>query len=214
METQYPFTLPPLPYGYDALMPEIDERTLHFHHDKHFQTYVDNLNKLLEANPAYQDWSLERLVRDWAQLPEDIRQGIRNNAGGVYNHDLYFKTMAPGPATEPEGPLADAIVRDFGDLHGLKTAMKTAALGQFGSGWAWLVSDGDGKLSVRKTANQDAPLPLIPLLPADVWEHAYYLDYQNRRGDYFDGWWRRVDWPDVSAAYTGLLKHRPLYPAP
>lgn len=209
METHYPFTLPPLPYGYDRLLPEIGERTLHFHHDKHFQTYIDNLNKLLEKHPDLQSWSLERLIRDWANVPEDIRQGVRNNAGGVYNHDLYFKTLAPGPATSPMGALENAVKRDFGDLDGLKSVMKDAALGQFGSGWAWLVSDRDGRLSVVKTANQDTPLPMIPLLLCDVWEHAYYLDYQNRRGDYFEGWWRKVDWPGISAAYDRVLENRP-----
>ena len=167
METQDPFTLPPLPYGYDALLPELDERTLHFHHDKHFNTYVENLNALLEKHPDYQDWPLEQLVQDWCRLPEDIRQGVRNNAGGVYNHDLYFRTMAPAPATAPSGALEQAVRRDFGDLSGLKSALKTAALGQFGSGWAWLVSDCDGRLSVVKTPNQDAPLPLIPLTLVD-----------------------------------------------
>ncbi len=209
MEHHYPFTLPPLPYGYDALLPELDERTLHFHHDKHFNTYVDNLNALLEKHPDGQDWSLERLVQDWRHLPEDIRQGVRNNAGGVYNHDLYFKTMAPTPAASPTGALESAIQRDFGDLPALKSAMKTAALGQFGSGWAWLVSDCDGRLSVVKTPNQDAPLPLVPLTLVDVWEHAYYLQYQNRRGDYFESWWRLVDWPQLSETYEGLLQNRP-----
>ena len=209
METHYPFTLPPLPYGYDALLPELDERTLHFHHDKHFNTYVENLNALLEKHPDYQDWPLEQLVQDWCRLPEDIRQGVRNNAGGVYNHDLYFRTMAPAPATAPSGALEQAVRRDFGDLSGLKSTLKTAALGQFGSGWAWLVSDCDGRLSVVKTPNQDAPLPLIPLTLVDVWEHAYYLGYQNRRGDYFESWWRLVDWPQLSEAYEKLLQNRP-----
>lgn len=202
METHYPFTLPPLPYDYTALLEELDERTLHFHHDKHFATYVDNLNKLLETQPTYQSWSLEQLCRDWAALPEQIRQGVRNNAGGVYNHDLYFKTMAPPSGLQPEGPLLDAINRDFGGLPALKDAMKAAALGQFGSGWSWLVSDCDGVLSVRKTANQDTPLPLRPLLLCDVWEHAYYLQYQNRRADYFEAWWRLVNWPQVTRQYT------------
>ena len=212
METRYPFTLPPLPYGYDALLPELDERTMHFHHDKHFQTYVDNLNKLLESHPDLQDRSLEDLILNWTELPEDVRQGIRNNAGGVYNHDLYFRTMAPGPATVPQGPLDDAIVRDFGGLPELEKALKAAALGQFGSGWSWLVSDRDGNLSVRKSPNQDVPFPLIPLLLCDVWEHAYYLGYQNRRADYFDAWFRRINWPLVSAAYAHLLENRPPYP--
>ena len=210
MEAHYPFSLPPLPYGYDALLPEIEERTLHFHHDKHFAAYIDNLNALLEKHPHCQDWPLERLIQECAALPEDIRQGVRNNAGGVYNHDLYFKTMAPGPASSPAGALERAVIRDFGSLESLKAAMKAAALGQFGSGWAWLVSDAQGQLSVVKTPNQDTPLPQIPLLPCDVWEHAYYLDYQNRRGDYFESWWRRVNWPGVSEVYAGLTENRPL----
>ena len=213
MEDHYPFTLPPLPYGYDALLPELDERTLHFHHDKHFQTYVDNLNQLLERCPDAQDWPLERLIQEWCTLPEDLHQGVRNNAGGVYNHDLYFRTMAPGPASgkTPTGPLEQAINRDFGSLHDLKQVLKTAALGQFGSGWAWLVTDADGNLSVQKTPNQDAPLPLIPLTLVDVWEHAYYLGYQNRRGDYFESWWRLVDWPGISMRYEKLMQNRPQY---
>lgn len=214
MEAHYPFTLPPLPYAYDALLPELDERTMHFHHDKHFNTYVENLNKLLQDHPQYHDWSLERLMQGWPELPEDIRQGVRNNAGGVYNHDLYFKTLAPGGASSPAGPLADAVVRDFGDLEGLKTAMKNAALGQFGSGWAWLITDREGHLSVRKTPNQDSPLPLTPLLGCDVWEHAYYLPYQNRRDEYFEAWWRLVDWPGVTLRYGELTSPRTQYPAP
>ena len=214
MEAHYPFTLPPLPFAYDALAPELDEKTMHFHHDKHFATYVDNLNKLLEGRPDYQNWSLERLCQHWPELPEDIRQGVRNNAGGVYNHDLYFKTLAPTPATAPEGALEGAVVRDFGDLVNLKAAMKAAALGQFGSGWAWLTADRDGKLSIQKTPNQDTPLPLCPLLCCDVWEHAYYLQYQNRRADYFDAWWLLVDWPQLSRTYGDFLARRPRCPNP
>lgn len=212
MEQHYPFTLPPLPYSYEALLPELDERTLHFHHDKHFATYIENLNKLLEKNPEYQSWSLEKLCQDWATLPEDIRQGVRNNAGGVYNHDLYFRTLTPTPATGPSGALEAAVDRDLGGLETLRTTLKSAALGQFGSGWAWLTAEKDGTLSVQKTANQDTPLPLIPLLCCDVWEHAYYLLYQNRRGDYFDAWWRLIDWPQLSRQYECLLQHRPPYP--
>ena len=204
MEAHYPFALPPLPYGYDALLPEIGERTLHFHHDKHFQTYIDNLNKLLETHPEVQDWPLERLVQEWPRLPEDIRQGVRNNAGGVYNHDLYFKTLHPAPASAPGPVLQGAIDRDFGDLQELKRAMKEAALGQFGSGWAWLASDDQGRLSVRKTPNQDTPLPLTPLLACDVWEHAYYLDYNNRRADHLNALWRIVDWNEVEKRYDNL----------
>ena len=134
---------------------------------------------------------------------------MRNNAGGVYNHDLYFKTLTPGPASSPEGPLAAAIARDFGDLEGLKSVMKNSALGQFGSGWAWLAACGDGQLSVVKTANQDTPLPLVPLLLCDVWEHAYYLDYQNRRADYFESWWRKANWVEISHAYASFMEGRP-----
>ena len=212
MDQQYPFTLPPLPYDYTALLPQIDEKTLHFHHDKHFATYVDNLNALLADHPTYQDWPLEKLCQDWCQLPEDIRQGIRNNAGGVYNHDLYFKTMAPTPATAPSGALEGTIDRDFGNLAALRNALKTAALGQFGSGWAWLVCDREGTLSVHKTANQDTPLPLRPLLCCDVWEHAYYLQYQNRRAEYFENWWQLIDWPQLSQTYDTWLSRRPGYP--
>ena len=214
MEAHYPFTLPPLPYAYDALLPELDERTMHFHHDKHFNTYVENLNKLLQDHPQYHDWSLERLMQGWPELPEDIRQGVRNNAGGVYNHDLYFKTLHPPPASAPGPALQQAIDRDFGDLQGLKAAMRSAALGQFGSGWAWLITDREGHLSVRKTPNQDSPLPLTPLLGCDVWEHAYYLPYQNRRDEYFEAWWRLVDWPGVTLRYGELTSPRTQYPAP
>ena len=214
METHYPFTLPPLPYGYDALLPELDERTMHFHHDKHFNAYVDNLNKLLKDRPEYHGWSLERLMQDWTELPEDIRQGVRNNAGGVYNHDLYFKTLHPTPASAPGPVLQQAIDRDFGDLQGLKAALRSAALGQFGSGWAWLVTDRDGRLSVRKTPNQDSPLPLTPLLGCDVWEHAYYLPYQNRRDEYFEAWWRLVDWPEITRRYGELTSPQTQYPNP
>ena len=214
MESHYPFTLPPLPYAYDALLPELDEKTLHFHHDKHFAAYVDALNKLLAAQPAYQSWPLEKLCQDWFQLPEEIRQGVRNNAGGVYNHDLYFRTMRPTPASSPTGMLRDAVDRDFGGLPQLKAAMKTAALGQFGSGWAWLTADGEGRLSVHKTPNQDTPLPLTPLLCCDVWEHAYYLLYQNRRAEYFENWWCLIDWPQISQVHEGLVSRWPRWPQP
>lgn len=202
-QDRYPFTLPPLPYAYDALAPELDERTLCFHHDKHFAAYVSSLNRLLEQHPAFQNWTLEQLCRNWCDLPGDIRQGVRNNAGGVYCHDLYFRTLRPTPVSTPEGPLAAAIDAAFGGLSQLKTALKNAALGQFGSGWAWLAMDGEGRLSVHKTPNQDTPLPLRPLLCCDVWEHAYYLQYQNRRDAYFDSWWRLVDWPQLSRGCCG-----------
>ncbi|MDD3346946.1 MAG: superoxide dismutase [Oscillibacter sp.] len=214
MEQHAPFSLPPLPYGYDALTPQLDERTMHFHHDKHFAAYVDNLNRLLSDHPEYQTWTLEELCQNWQSLPESIRQGVRNNAGGVYNHDLYFRTLSPTPASSPLGALEGAIARDFGDLPALKTALKTAALGQFGSGWAWLTSDDDGRLSIRSTPNQDTPLPLHPLTCCDVWEHAYYLQYQNRRGDYFESWWQLVGWPQLTEQYASWMDHRPRHPQP
>ena len=203
MEQHYPFTLPPLPYAYDALAPELIERVLYFHHDKHFAAYVDTLNQLLERAPACQSWPLWRLCLDWRELPDDLRQGVRNNAGGVFNHDLYFRTLHPLPVSAPDPALAGAVTRDFGGMSGLKAAMKQAALGQFGSGWAWLSADGDGRLAVQKTANQDTPLPLCPLLCCDVWEHAYYLQYQNRRADYVDNWFHRVNWHFVQEQYEG-----------
>ena len=214
MEQHYPFTLPPLPYDYDALVPELEEKVLYFHHDKHFATYVDNLNQLLEKAPAYQSWSLERLCRDWAELPEELRTGVRNNAGGVFNHDLYFRTLHPLPVSGPDSELEGAIQQAFGSMLELKAAMKQAALGQFGSGWAWLTADSDGRLAVQKTPNQDTPFPLRPLLCCDVWEHAYYLQYQNRRADYFEAWWRLVDWPEVSQLYSQRLTCRPPWPQP
>ncbi len=214
MESHYPFTLPPLPYAYDALEPELDGRLIHFHHDKHFAAYVDRLDRILAQAPAYQSWSLEQLCTDWPSLPCAIRQDVRNNAGGVYNHDLYFRTLHPLPVTSPGVALRAAIQRDFGGTPELKAAMRSAALAQFGSGWAWLTEDCDGRLAVCRTPNQDTPLPLQPLLGCDVWEHAYYLQYQDRRGDYFDAWWRLIDWPEISQRYEQYLSQRPHYPDP
>ena len=204
----------PLPYAYDALEPYIDEQTMHLHHDQHLQAYVNHLNEALAPFPKFQCLSLEQLICMAGRLPPKAGVPIARNAGGVYNHDLYFKMLAPRPASVPSGDLERAVERDFGDLSALKAAMKAAALGQFGSGYAWLVSDCDGKLSVRKTPNQDTPLPLTPLLCCDVWEHAYYLQYQNRRGDYFDAWWLLVNWPQVSRAYGEFLERRPRCPHP
>lgn len=201
-QARYPFVLPPLPFPYDALAPRLDARTLCLHHDKHFAAYVDSLNRLLDQSPSCQGRTLEQLCRDWADLPPDIRQGVRNNAGGAYSHDLYFRTLSPVPATFPDGALAEAVDRDFGSLSSLRRAMKHAALTQFGSGWAWLTADSAGRLCVHKTANQDTPLPLRPLLCCDVWEHAYYLSYQNRRDAYFDSWWQLINWPEVSRIYA------------
>lgn len=190
----YPFELPPLPYDYSALEPYIDKETMHFHHDKHLKTYVDNLNKALEAYPQYHDWTLERLLRDLETLPEGLRTAVRNNGGGVYNHDLFFELMAPAGQAALE-----AVVEGFGGEEAWKKAMKAAALGQFGSGFAWLVMGPGGNLEIIALPNQDNPLSrgLYPILPLDVWEHAYYLKYQNLRADYIDAWFHVINWDGV-----------------
>ena len=195
-KTHYPFQLPPLPYAYDALEPYVDQETMHFHHDKHLKTYVDNLNKALESHPEYQSWTLEDLLTKLGELPDGLRNAVRNNAGGVYNHDLYFDLMAPAGQTIPAA-VADA----FGGEEEWKKQMKAAALGQFGSGFAWLVADKAGKLSIMALPNQDNPLSqgLTPILPLDVWEHAYYLKYQNLRASYIDNWFQVVNWKAVEA---------------
>ena len=199
MESRYPYTLPPLPYSYDALAPAISEETLHYHHDKHLQTYVDNLNKALEGCPACQQRTLEELLSHQDQVPESSRTAIRNNGGGVYNHQLYFQCLSPEGGGQPGGALAQAIDRAFGSFDQWCKLMREAALGQFGSGYAWLVKEPSGSVSLCKTANQDCPLSkgVYPLLCVDVWEHAYYLDYRNRRSEYVEEWFGLVHWPFV-----------------
>ena len=193
-KTHYPFQLPPLPYAYDALEPYVDQETMHFHHDKHLKTYVDNLNKALEAHPEYHSWTLEDLLAKLSELPDSLRTAVRNNGGGVYNHDLYFDLMAPTGQT-----IAPAVAKAFGDEETWKKQMKAAALGQFGSGFAWVVADQAGALSILALPNQDNPLSqgLTPILPLDVWEHAYYLKYQNLRADYVDNWFQVINWKAV-----------------
>ncbi len=192
----YPFELAPLPYTYDALEPYIDEGTMHYHHDKHLKTYVDNLNNALKDHSEFHSWTLEELLKNLDKLPETIRQAVRNNGGGVYNHDLYFAMMAPAGQTIPA-----EIAEVFGGEAEWKKQMKAAATGQFGSGFAWLVRDEAGKLSIKALPNQDNPLSisLFPILPLDVWEHAYYLKYQNLRADYIDAWFNVVNWEAVLA---------------
>ena len=205
MEMKYPFQLPPLPYAYGALSPDIGERTLCFHHDKHFQTSVDNLNTALSDGPEYQSRPLEELLRRLDRLPDPKRTAIRSNGGGVYNHFLYFAGMCPCRSARPSGILAQAMDRDFGSFENWRLEMRAAALGQFGSGYAWLVSEPSGRLSVMKLPNQDCPLSmgLWPVLCLDVWEHAYYLDYQNRRADYVDNWFHRINWHFAQERYEG-----------
>lgn len=206
-EETYPFVAKPLPYEYDALVPVLDQETLHFHHDKHYKTYVDNLNAALSDYPELQKLGLSDLLRQIDRLPAAIQTAVRNNGGGVYNHELYFDSMKSPVGQEPSGLLLEAIERDFGSLQQWKEQMKQAAVGKFGSGWAWLVTDSDGKLSIVQTSNQDVPdlNKLIPLLLTDVWEHAYYLQYQNRRADYVDGWFNLINWRKVQKRYEEAI---------
>lgn len=196
------FELPALPYAYDALEPVIDADTMRFHHDKHHATYVANLNKALEAHPELFERSVELLIAHLNHLPEDIKGAVRNNGGGTYNHTLFWEMMAPEGQTAFAGPVADKIKETFGSYEEFKKQFAAAAAGRFGSGWAWLVADGD-KLEILSTANQDNPLTegKRPLLCLDVWEHAYYLKYQNRRVDYINEWFRIINWDFVNEQY-------------
>jgi superoxide dismutase, Fe-Mn family len=196
------FELPALPYAYDALEPVIDADTMRFHHDKHHATYVANLNKALEAHPELFERSVEFLITHLNHLPEDIKGAVRNNGGGTYNHTLFWEMMAPEGQTAFAGPVADKIKETFGSYEEFKKQFAAAAAGRFGSGWAWLVADGD-KLEILSTANQDNPLTegKRPLLCLDVWEHAYYLKYQNRRVDYINEWFRIINWDFVNEQY-------------
>lgn len=193
------FELPPLPYAYDALEPYIDALTMEIHHTKHHNAYVTNLNAALEKHPELSGKSLEELVSDPDSLPEDIRTAVRNNGGGHYNHSIFWKVMTPNGGGEPKGELARAISAAFGDFASFKNAFTQAATNRFGSGWAWLGLKG-GNLTVLSMPNQDAPLMegLTPILGIDVWEHAYYLKYQNRRPEYISNWWNVVNWEEVA----------------
>jgi Fe-Mn family superoxide dismutase len=200
----YPFALPELGYAYDALEPHIDARTMEIHHGKHHAGYTNNLNKALEGHPELQGKSAEELVSDLAALPDAIRTAVRNNGGGYVNHALFWDIMRPGGASAPSGELASAIDGAFGSLQAFKDKLQGAAAGQFGSGWGWLAADRSGALQVLSTANQDTPLSqgLTPVLGVDVWEHAYYLHYQNRRPDYLTAWWNVVNWGVVAGRYA------------
>jgi superoxide dismutase, Fe-Mn family len=195
------FTLPDLPYDYAALEPHIDEQTMRIHHDKHHQAYVDNANKALEGT-EWADASVETVLSSLEALPEAIRAAVRNNAGGHANHTLFWEIMGPDGGGAPEGELGSAIDDVFGGLDALKEQVNDAGVKRFGSGWTWLVWDGTG-LAVRSTANQDSPLSesQVPLLGIDVWEHAYYLKYQNRRPDYLAAWWNVVNWSNVAERF-------------
>lgn len=198
------FNLPTLGYGYEALEPFIDAKTMEIHHSKHHQAYVDNLNKALEKYPELAERSVESLIGDLDQLPEDVRTAVRNHGGGHLNHSLFWKLIAPGGVKEPQGRLLDLINKSFGDFIKFKEQFTLSAMGRFGSGWAWLVAEDRGQgteLKVQSTPNQDNPIMenkgAKVLLGLDVWEHAYYLKYQNRRKDYVDSWWNVVNWSEV-----------------
>ena len=203
------FEVPPLPYDYSALEPHIDEQTMRVHHDKHHQAYVDNANKALEGT-EWANSSVESVLASLDAMPESIRTAVRNNAGGHHNHSLFWTIMAPagkGGGGEPAGALADAIKKTFGDFTKFKEQIAGAAISRFGSGWAWLTVAG-GKLEVSSTANQDSPLMdgKVPVLGLDVWEHAYYLKYQNRRPDYIAAWWNVVNWTEVGKRFEAARR--------
>ncbi len=192
-------SVPPLPYDYTALEPHIDEQTMRIHHDKHHAAYVNNLNAAIEKHPELQNKSAEDLVRSINTVPEDVRPAIRNNGGGHLNHTMFWEIMGPGKGGEPRGGVAEAIKSTFGDFEKFKTQMNDAGVKRFGSGWVWLVEAG-GKLAIESTANQDSPLMegKKPIIGIDVWEHAYYLKYQNRRPDYLGAWWNVINWDAVN----------------
>ncbi len=193
------FELPPLPYKHDVLEPHIDAQTMQIHHDKHHAAYVNNLNAALEKAPEWQNRSLDDLVRNIDKVPEGVRTAVRNNGGGHWNHSMFWQIMGPKAGGEPSGALADAIKQSFGSFDDFKKQFAAAAAGRFGSGWAWLVVEG-GKLAITSTPNQDNPLMegKQAILGLDVWEHAYYLKYQNRRPDYVTAWWNVVNWGEVA----------------
>jgi Fe-Mn family superoxide dismutase len=198
------FELPTLAYAYDALEPYIDARTMEIHHTKHHQTYITNLNAAVEKTPELQGKSLEQLLSDLNAVPEAVRTVVRNHGGGTYNHNLFWEIMGPNAGGMPSGALGQAIESSFGTFEAFKDEFTKSANGRFGSGWAWLVKKGNG-LSIVSTANQDSPLSdgLTPILGLDVWEHAYYLNYQNRRADYVNAWWNVVNWDAVAGKFGG-----------
>jgi Fe-Mn family superoxide dismutase len=196
------FTLPPLPYAFDALEPSIDAKTMEIHHDKHHAAYVNNLNAALEKAPELQSKSLDDLLRNLDQVPESIRTAVRNNGGGDWNHTMFWEIMSPNGGGKPGGKLADAINSSFGSFETFQQQFNDAATKRFGSGWAWVINDG-GKLSITSTPNQDNPMMdgKRAIMGVDVWEHAYYLKYQNRRPEYLAAWWNVVNWPEIERRF-------------
>ncbi len=202
------YTLPPLPYDFAALEPIIDAKTMEIHHGKHHQAYINNLNAALKDHPDHQGKPIETLIAHLDALPESIRTAVRNNGGGHANHSLFWQIMKPGGGGEPTGALGDAVKSELGGYAAFKDALSKAGATRFGSGWAWLIVGKDGKLAVTSTPNQDSPLMegLTPILGVDVWEHAYYLKYQNRRPDYLAAWFGTINWDEVARRYA-LAKH-------
>jgi superoxide dismutase, Fe-Mn family len=201
------YELPPLPYPFAALEPHIDAKTMEIHHDKHHQAYVTNANNALKDYPDLAAKPVEELIANLSAVPEAVRAAVRNNAGGHANHSFFWKIMGPNAGGEPKGKLADAIKSTFGGFDQFKEKLQAAGVGRFGSGWAWLVLNKQGKLEITSTPNQDNPIMdgLKPVLGVDVWEHAYYLKYQNRRPDYLKAWWNVVNWAAVSQHYETLV---------
>lgn len=199
-----PHELPSLPYDFAALEPHVDETTMRIHHGKHHAGYVSKLNGALEKHPQLADWPVEKLLAQLSEVPEDIRTAVRNNGGGHANHTLFWSIMSPSGGGEASGDLAKAIKDAFGDFASFKGRLSDAAVGRFGSGWGWLSLDAKGKLVVESTPNQDSPLleGRTPILGVDVWEHAYYLKYQNRRPEYVEAWWNTVNWEEVARRYA------------
>ncbi len=201
-----PFELPKLSYSYTALEPVIDTKTMELHHSKHHATYTANLNTALENHQTIQQWGIEKILREINSIPEEIRTSVLNNGGGYYNHNIYWEIMTPGGEKAPTGKLATEIERTFESLQNMKSLLAKAALSRFGSGWAWLVVNSDSKLEIYSTPNQNSPLSenKIPLIALDVWEHAYYLNYQNRRAEYVENWMELINWTIVSEKYNKL----------
>ena len=211
MNQHYKFVNTPLPYSYNAMEPYIDEKTMYLHHDKHLQTYIDNLNNALSQYPEFQTWTLEQLLVNVPSLPTDLQTAVTNNGGGVFNHQFYFSNLTNPAPSQPVGLLAESINMEFGSFQDFHNQFKTAALSVFGSGYAWLVVNAVGQLAIITTKNQDTPLPLgmCPVLNLDVWEHAYYLKHYNLRGDYIDDWFHVVNWKNANSIYRRCFGMEP-----
>lgn len=207
MNSHYKFVNAPLPYAYEAMEPYIDKKTMYLHHDKHLRAYIDNLNNILSKYPEFQSWTLEQLIINVPCLPKDIRTNIKNNSGGVFNHQFYFSNLANPTSSQPIGMLSKSIKNEFGSYQAFQEQFKAAALSVFGSGYAWLVVNAAGQLCIITTQNQDTPLEmgLLPILNIDVWEHAYYLKHYNLRANYIDDWFHVVNWRNVNQNYMSCF---------